>query len=169
METYKAVMAQIQKLQQKAEQLRLAEIKGVVKRIREAMSHYGLTAEDLTLTSKSVGGKSSATKSAKKLAKTAATQATKPGAPKYRDPASGKTWTGRGKPPAWIAGAASREAFLIAANESAAVASAAARPAAKGRGRAKAIKAPSLKTAPTAKKSAKRAAASPATTEPMAA
>lgn len=23
---------------------------------------------------------------------------------KYRDPASGKTWSGRGKPPAWIAG-----------------------------------------------------------------
>ncbi len=23
-------------------------------------------------------------------------------APKYRDPATGKTWTGRGKPPEWI-------------------------------------------------------------------
>ncbi|KAA9155708.1 H-NS histone family protein [Delftia sp. BR1] len=26
------------------------------------------------------------------------------GAPKYRDPATGATWTGRGKPPNWIAG-----------------------------------------------------------------
>ncbi|WP_126312986.1 H-NS family nucleoid-associated regulatory protein [Delftia acidovorans] len=26
------------------------------------------------------------------------------GAPKYRDPASGATWTGRGKPPNWING-----------------------------------------------------------------
>ncbi|AOV00524.1 H-NS histone family protein [Delftia tsuruhatensis] len=24
------------------------------------------------------------------------------GAPKYRDPATGATWTGRGKPPTWI-------------------------------------------------------------------
>jgi DNA-binding protein H-NS len=29
------------------------------------------------------------------------------------DPYSGKTWTGRGKPPAWIAGR-NREKFLIA-------------------------------------------------------
>lgn len=33
--------------------------------------------------------------------------------PKYRDPATGATWTGRGKPPAWIAGK-DREGFLIA-------------------------------------------------------
>lgn len=26
------------------------------------------------------------------------------GAPKYRDPATGATWTGRGKPPNWIVG-----------------------------------------------------------------
>ncbi|AEA65726.1 H-NS family nucleoid-associated regulatory protein [Burkholderia gladioli] len=35
-------------------------------------------------------------------------------APKYRDPQSGKTWTGRGKPPMWIAGK-NRDDFLIAA------------------------------------------------------
>lgn len=33
-------------------------------------------------------------------------------APKYRDPVSGQTWTGRGKPPAWIAGK-DRDQFLI--------------------------------------------------------
>ena len=32
--------------------------------------------------------------------------------PKYRDEKSGATWTGRGKPPAWIAGK-NREDFLI--------------------------------------------------------
>lgn len=26
------------------------------------------------------------------------------GVPKYRDPATGATWTGRGKPPRWIEG-----------------------------------------------------------------
>ncbi|WP_428146004.1 H-NS family nucleoid-associated regulatory protein [Delftia acidovorans] len=34
------------------------------------------------------------------------------GAPKYRDPATGATWTGRGKPPNWIVGK-DRKAFLI--------------------------------------------------------
>lgn len=35
-----------------------------------------------------------------------------PVAPKYRDPASGATWTGRGKPPRWIA-RGDRERFAI--------------------------------------------------------
>lgn len=34
------------------------------------------------------------------------------GTPKYRDPASGATWTGRGKPPNWINGK-DRAPFLI--------------------------------------------------------
>lgn len=37
------------------------------------------------------------------------------GAPKYRDPATGATWTGRGKPPLWIKDAADRGQFLIEA------------------------------------------------------
>lgn len=35
------------------------------------------------------------------------------GAPKYRDPASGATWTGRGKQPRWIEGK-DRTTFLVA-------------------------------------------------------
>lgn len=34
------------------------------------------------------------------------------GAPKYRDPATGATWTGQGKPPNWILGN-DRTHFLI--------------------------------------------------------
>ncbi|MBJ2139853.1 H-NS histone family protein [Delftia acidovorans] len=34
------------------------------------------------------------------------------GAPKYRDPATGVTWTGRGKPPNWINGK-DREQYQI--------------------------------------------------------
>lgn len=37
-----------------------------------------------------------------------------PQAPKYRDPATGATWSGRGPAPAWLAGAKDRTAFLIA-------------------------------------------------------
>ena len=38
-----------------------------------------------------------------------------PAAPMYRDPATGKTWSGRGKPPDWIKGVAKedRESFRI--------------------------------------------------------
>lgn len=38
--------------------------------------------------------------------------ATSMGQPKYRDPATGVTWTGRGKPPNWILGK-DRTPFLI--------------------------------------------------------
>ncbi|MCI4439821.1 H-NS histone family protein [Tibeticola sp.] len=38
--------------------------------------------------------------------------AANPGEPKYRDPVSGKVWTGRGKPPNWIQGK-DRSQFLI--------------------------------------------------------
>ncbi len=34
-------------------------------------------------------------------------------APKYRDPATGKTWTGRGRAPTWLEGK-DKEKFLIA-------------------------------------------------------
>ncbi|KVP40122.1 H-NS histone family protein [Burkholderia ubonensis] len=34
---------------------------------------------------------------------------------KYQDPATGATWTGRGRAPAWIAGEEDRSKFLIAA------------------------------------------------------
>ncbi|QSN63495.1 MULTISPECIES: H-NS histone family protein [unclassified Caballeronia] len=36
-----------------------------------------------------------------------------PQAPKYRDPESGATWSGRGKAPAWLASAKDRTKFLI--------------------------------------------------------
>jgi DNA-binding protein H-NS len=38
-------------------------------------------------------------------------------APKYRDPRSGATWSGRGRAPAWMAGAKDRSKFLIAGAE----------------------------------------------------
>ena len=155
METYKAVMAQIEKLKHKAEQIRQAEIKGVVDRIRDAMAHYGLTADDLRLSGKAASGKSAAKKAAvktgKKTGKKQAKVAANPGAPKYRDPATGKTWTGRGKPPNWIVGVSDRTAFLIAGG------SAAAKPAAKAAGK-------KLK----AKSKAKRAASTSAAAEPTA-
>lgn len=42
--------------------------------------------------------------------------------PKYRDPKSGATWSGRGRAPAWLAGAKDLSRFLIEVVESAPVA-----------------------------------------------
>lgn len=38
-----------------------------------------------------------------------------PTAPRYRDPATGQTWSGRGRPPAWLVG--ERDDYLLKANE----------------------------------------------------
>lgn len=77
----------------------MAKIKGL-------MQEYGLSTSDLDLK-----GKSAKTQRAKKANFKPA------GVPKYRDPATGKTWTGHGKAPAFIADAVkkgkSKEDFLI--------------------------------------------------------
>jgi DNA-binding protein H-NS len=48
-QTYIQLMQQIDKLQKQAQDLRKGEIDGVVRRIREAITAYSLTAEDLGL------------------------------------------------------------------------------------------------------------------------
>jgi len=65
-----------------------------IQQIHAIMSTYGLTVDDLTRTT----GKSRQGQTV---------------APKYRDPATGATWTGRGKAPKWIDGK-DRAQFAIA-------------------------------------------------------
>lgn len=101
MSDYKSIKAQIAKLEKQAEELRQKEIKGVIQKIQGLIQEYGLTAENL-------GFRTLAP--AKKL-KAGSTLAAK-----YRDPLSGKTWTGRGKPPLWIAEAVKagkKDGYLI--------------------------------------------------------
>ena len=64
--------------------------------VRALVAEFGLTAQDVFPTGKS--------RSASSGSKVAA---------KYRDPATGNTWTGRGKAPKWIDGK-DRAKFLIA-------------------------------------------------------
>jgi len=70
----------------------------VVAEIKARMAEYGITIDDLKTTSKA-GTKGKAVKA------------------KYRNPETGATWSGRGKPPKWIkeaeAEGKSRDAFLI--------------------------------------------------------
>lgn len=106
MTTYQSVRAQIAKLEKQAESLRRNELKNVIAKVREVIAQYGLTAADLGL-----GGARGGTK--QRGAKKARRASAGVGVAKYRDPATGQTWTGHGRPPAWIVAAKDREAFLI--------------------------------------------------------
>lgn len=100
MKTYQSVKAEIAKLEAKAEALRRSELKTVIAQVKKTIAEFGLTAADLGL------GRGAP------KARGAARRGTK-GAAKYRDPKTGQTWTGRGRPPAWIVDAKDRTAFLI--------------------------------------------------------
>lgn len=100
MATLAAVEKQIAQLLKQKEALLKSEAKEAIRTARALIEQFGLTAADLGLGKRA--GKAG-TNAAKGPAKPA----------KYRDPASGKTWNGHGKPPAWIAGVADRTPFLI--------------------------------------------------------
>lgn len=148
MKSYKALRAQIAKLEQQAEAMRQTQVKAVVAQLKKTIAEYGLTAEELGLVPGGRGGR--------RAAKPAATRRAGSGVAKYRDPKTGQTWTGRGRPPAWIAGAKDRDAFLIAAAPAAEAAAAPAAPRrAKAPKAAKAAKGP--KRAAPRKAAAKKA------------
>lgn len=103
-----AIRKQIAALEAQAERISKAEMSGAIAKVKSLMSEFGLTIEHLT---QAVVGKRAAKKS--KSAKTTKTKATS--VAKYADPKSGKTWSGFGRAPAWIADAKNRDAFLVTA------------------------------------------------------
>jgi DNA-binding protein H-NS len=97
--TYAQIVKQIEVLKQDAEKIRRKEVEGVIGRIREAISVYSLTADDLGF-----GGKKStpAGKAAPKAVKRRGAKAAKaPAVVKFRNETGG-TWGGRGKRPQWL-------------------------------------------------------------------
>lgn len=158
MATLASIKKQIADLQKKAEALVKAESKEVIAKVKSLIDKYQLTAEDLGFGSgaaATTGGVSKAAKAAKpakakrgaRAAGARKKTATKSvGVAMYQDPKSGKTWTGRGKPPNWLAGVKDRSAFLIGAAEAAAPAAPAEAPRQKA-GRVKKAKA-TAKAAP---------------------
>ncbi len=153
MKSYAAVRAQIAQLEKEAEDLRKAEVKKVIAQVREAIATYDLSAADLGFRGVGKGpGKPGAVKRAGA------------GVPKYRDPKSGKTWTGHGKPPGWIASARNRDAFLIdksATNgEGAATATSATKAAVKKAAAKKPAAKAAKKSQPALKRASVKAAAS---------
>lgn len=95
MATYKELLKQQEALALQIEEARKAEISDAVQKVRELVSEYGLSADDIFST-----GRRAKTRAGGKVA------------PKYRDPATGQTWTGRGKAPKWIDGQ-DRSQYLI--------------------------------------------------------
>ena len=101
MTTYRDMKAQITKLEKQAADLFKKEVTDAISKIKALMNDYGLSIADLGMRAKS--GRTASPKQAS--------------AAKYRDPVSGKTWTGHGKAPGWLVAAVqagkSREDFLI--------------------------------------------------------
>ena len=97
--SYKDLLQQREALEKAIADARTREVSGAISQVRALAAEYGLTAQDIFPSGRA--------------AKVAGTKATVKVAPKYRDPATGQTWTGRGKAPKWIEGK-DRAAFAIA-------------------------------------------------------
>lgn len=137
-----ALKKQIAALEAQAERIAKTEMSSAIAKVKGIMSAFNLTIEHLT---QSVTGKRSAKKTKTKAASAA----------KYADPKTGKTWSGFGRAPSWIAGVKNRDAFLVGK-------SAAAEPATKAPVASKRVAAKAAKPAKVAKKAAKPAVATKA-------
>lgn len=93
--SYKVLVAQRDALDRQILETRAREIRSAISRVRSLVMEHGIKPDDIF-------GKKA--QRAQKLEPKSA--------PRYRDPASGATWAGRGKPPRWIKNK-NREDFLI--------------------------------------------------------
>jgi DNA-binding protein H-NS len=91
--SYRELLKQREALQKQIDAAREEEVASAIETVRTTVNEYSLTPDH-------VFGKS------KRILKAEIRPA------KYRDPASGSTWSGRGREPSWIKGQA-REQFLI--------------------------------------------------------
>lgn len=80
------LLAQKQALEKKIVEVQRAERAEAISRIKALMTEYGLTSADLS-------GRAAAPKSDKAAGKVA---------PKFRNAATGETWSGRGLQPKWL-------------------------------------------------------------------
>lgn len=97
--SYKDLLAQRQALNARIEQARKIEVRAAIEKVRAIVAEYELQEQD-------VFPKGRAARPPESTRKTA---------PRYRNPETGKTWAGRGKPPSWIVGK-DRSEFEITSN-----------------------------------------------------
>ncbi|MGY2489894.1 H-NS histone family protein [Cupriavidus sp. CP313] len=105
MATYKQLIAEKEALEAQLAEVRASEVAGVIEKIQILMAEYELTVEDIAPKRRrgrpaGAGGEKVAGKAKPALP------------PKYMDPKTGKTWSGRGRTPAWLGKNPKR--FLIA-------------------------------------------------------
>jgi DNA-binding protein H-NS len=96
MATYKQLTAQLEKLHDEVAAAREKEMADVIAYIKRKIIDYDLTIEELGFDSRHGGMPFQ-----KSLLSA-----------KYRNPETGETWSGRGRPPAWLAGR-NKARFLI--------------------------------------------------------
>ncbi|WP_414442403.1 H-NS family nucleoid-associated regulatory protein [Burkholderia sp. 22PA0106] len=96
MATYQELKAQAEALAEQAEAARLEGFQAALDDVRMKVAEYGFTERDV-------------------FGRRRKGSAKNPARPKYRDPKTGATWSGRGRPPDWIKDAKNREDFLIKA------------------------------------------------------
>jgi DNA-binding protein H-NS len=92
--SYKELLAQREQLDKQIKEAIAREKSDGIAKAKLIIEQYNLLASDLF--SRKAGGKSTGGKVA----------------PKYRNPSTGETWTGRGKAPKWIEGK-DRSSYLI--------------------------------------------------------
>jgi DNA-binding protein H-NS len=97
--TLAQIEAQIQRLQAEAESIRKREVDGVIARMKEAIAHYQLTAEDLGLAGKQRALSTPAPVVRRQRSKKSPTKAAN-GVAKFSDGTN--TWTGMGPKPKWF-------------------------------------------------------------------
>jgi DNA-binding protein H-NS len=158
-----ALRKQISALEAKAERLAKLEMTSSIAKVKAMMHSMGVTVEHLGASVSATVKK--VTSGNPGIAKKTRAKSSGAGVAKYADPKSGRTWSGFGRAPAWIASAKDRAVFLVhKADATATVA-----PTKKGAKTAKTVKKAAGKVAtkkkPVAKKVArvaKTAAAAPA-------
>jgi DNA-binding protein H-NS len=95
--TFKELKAQMAALEEQAEAARAAEYEEVLADVRAKVADYGFTEREIFGRGRGVRGASRRSVVA----------------PKYRDPKSGATWSGRGRAPNWIKDVKNRDRYLI--------------------------------------------------------
>jgi DNA-binding protein H-NS len=98
MPSYKELLAQRENLERQITEARQRETADAIAKVRAIVDEFGLSAAEVFPSRKSRGP-----------AKTSSGKV----APKYQNPSTGQTWTGRGKTPKWLDGK-DKSKFLIA-------------------------------------------------------
>ncbi|WP_269467303.1 H-NS histone family protein [Paraburkholderia dokdonensis] len=114
MVTLDAIKLKIAKLEKQAVAIAEKQSSVGLTRIRDLMQKHGLSVADIERFVGKRRGRKPGVKAANGAAKAPHPNA-HPVAPKYADPKTGATWTGRGRAPAWIRDVKNRSKFLIAA------------------------------------------------------